>query len=55
MSKFIVNNKVYDTEKAEVIATGNRKWEEYNWIFGRNIYPSRDTTLYKTAKGAFSL
>ena len=51
--KFIVNNKLYDTEKAELLCTFSKQWESKT-IFG-TLYPSRETKLYKTAKGAFFL
>lgn len=53
MSKFIVEEKLYDTEKSTLIATGTKAWEEYNIIFGRNVEYSRETELYKSPKGTF--
>ena len=51
--KFIVNNKIYDTENAEKLCTFSKQWESKT-IVG-TLYPYRDTTLYKTAKGAYFL
>lgn len=51
--KFIVNNKIYDTDKAELIAEGYRKVTEHSYVFGCDIYPERMNQLYKTAKGAY--
>lgn len=45
----IVGGKVYDTEKATLVAH-DRYWDGHNWDRkGRNIY------LYKTKKGNFFL
>ena len=49
--KFIVNNKIYDTDKAELLCTFSKQWESKT-IVG-TLYPYRDTNLYKTAKGAY--
>ena len=51
--KFIVNNKLYDTDKAELLCTLKKQWE-CNTFFGK-LYPYRDTNLYKTAKGNYFL
>ncbi len=50
--KFIINQKLYDTEKATLIAEGEKQFEEDSAFFGK-IYPKRDVKLYKTQKGAF--
>jgi hypothetical protein len=47
--KQIVGGKLYDTEKAKLIAS-NRYWDGHN--FERN---GRNTFLYKTPKGNFFL
>lgn len=45
----VVNGKLYDTEKAQLVAH-DRYWDGHNWDrHGRNTY------LYKTAKGNFFL
>lgn len=51
--RFIVNDKIYQTEKAELLCTFTKQWESKT-IFG-TMYPNRDTNLYKTAKGAYFL
>lgn len=51
--KFIVNNKIYDTDKAELLCTFSKQWESKT-IIG-TLYPSRNTNLYKTAKGSYFL
>lgn len=51
--KFIVNNKIYDTDKSELLCTFRIQWERKT-IWG-SFYPMRDTKLYKTAKGAYFL
>jgi hypothetical protein len=49
MMRQIVNGKLYDTEKAQLVAH-DRYWDGSNWErHGRNTY------LYKTAKGSFFL
>jgi hypothetical protein len=53
MAKFIVKDKVYDTEKAVLLCEGDKQWEEYYIFFGRNLYPYRPTKLYKTLKGNY--
>ncbi len=45
----IVDGKLYDTEKARLVAS-DRYWDGSNWDrHGRNVY------LYKTVKGSFFL
>lgn len=51
--KFIVENKIYDTDKAELIAEGYRKFKEYSSLLGVYLYPERMSQLYKTKKGAY--
>lgn len=51
--RFIVNNKIYDTEKSELLCAFQKRWEA-KFIWGE-MYPLRDTNLYKTAKGAYFL
>ena len=49
--KFIVNNKIYDTETAEKLCSFSEQWK-VDTILGA-IYPYRDTDLYRTKKGAY--
>lgn len=49
--RFIVNNKLYDTDKAELLCTFSKQWESKTIL--DTLYPYRDTNLYKTAKGAY--
>ena len=51
--KFIVNNKIYDTDKAELLAEGERQYESYNRLFDITLYPYYETKLYKTEKGNY--
>lgn len=53
MAKFVVDNKLYNTETANLLCEGKKQWAEFNIIFNRDIYPYRDTQLYKTEKGSF--
>jgi len=47
--KQILNGKLYDTDKAQLVAS-NRFWDGSNWErHGRNTF------LYRTAKGNFFL
>lgn len=47
--KQVINGKLYDTEKADLVAS-DRYWDGHNWDrHGRNVY------LYKTKKGNFFL
>lgn len=50
--KFIVNDKIYDTDKAEVLCTFVTEWEIQTSIFG-GPWSRMNTTLYKTAKGSY--
>lgn len=51
--RFIISNKIYDTEKAEKLCVFSKQWET-STIFG-TLYPYHNTTLYRTAKGAYFL
>lgn len=51
--RLIVNNKIYDTDKSELLCTFKRQWKTKT-IWGV-LYPWRDTNLYRTAKGAYFL
>lgn len=51
--RFIVNNKIYNTDNSELLCTFSKQWET-DTIFGK-LYPTRDTNLYKTNKGAYFL
>lgn len=50
--KYLLNNKVYDTEKAEEILKYIKTIEQKS-IFGLYSYPKYEHTLYKTQKGNF--
>lgn len=57
MSRFVINNKVYDTEKMEHIGIV-KKWYKLSGylekqIFGENAGRMRECELYKSAKGNF--
>ena len=51
--RFIVNNKIYDTEKSELLCTFYKRWKIKTLC--SVMYPLRDTKLYRTAKGAYFL
>lgn len=51
--KFIVNNLIYDTDKADLVAEGNRTYEVHNILFKTIIYPVRKTSLHRTQKGNY--
>lgn len=55
MSKAIINNKMYDTEKAESVVSFRRRVDMGPVISGSQIHwtPMHDCTLYKTAKGSY--
>ena len=50
---FIVDKKIYDTNKAELLAEGKRQYQESNVILNCTIYPQYETKLYKTEKGNY--
>lgn len=50
--RYMLNNKVYDTEKAQEIIK-YIKPIEHKGIFGYSSYPRFRHTLYKTQKGQF--
>lgn len=50
--RYLLNNKVYDTDKAEKIVTYIKSIENKG-IFGYSSYPKYRHTLYKTNKGNF--
>lgn len=52
--KFIVSNKIYDTEKSEKLCTFQKQWESVS-VWGIPYNPNKETTLYRTAKGAYFL
>lgn len=57
--KFIVNDKVYDTDKMELLGTV-RKWYEFTgWLdkalFGEGMGRKYDCKLYRTQKGNYLL
>ena len=51
--RFIVNKKIYDTDKAELLCTFYKHCT-VKTLLGAT-YPVRKTNLYKTAKGAYFL
>lgn len=50
--RYLLNNKVYDTEKAQKIIK-YRQSIEHKGLFGYSSYPKYQHTLYKTNKGQF--
>ncbi|APC41543.1 hypothetical protein [Clostridium estertheticum] len=48
--KFIIDGKIYDTEKAETIIKYETSYP-IKILTGHTIYVRRPTTLYKTKKG----
>ena len=51
--RFIVDNKIYDTEKSELLCTFDKRWKIKTLC--SVMYPLRETKLYRTAKGAYFL
>lgn len=51
--RFVVNNKIYDTEKSELLCTFEKQWEIKTLC--SMMYLSLDTNLYRTVKGAYFL
>lgn len=51
--RYLLNNKIYDTEKAEKIMTYIKTVPQKNRLLNLTIYPRYRHTLYKTAKGQF--
>lgn len=49
--RYILNNKIYDTEKSEEIMRYEKSIEHKGMFI--NTYPKYEHTLYKTAKGHF--
>lgn len=49
--RFIVKDKLYDTDKAELLCIFSKQWKSETIL--ETLYPYRDTDLYKTAKGAY--
>lgn len=59
MARFVINNKVYDTEKMELIGTV-RKWYPFDsWIlqhlYGEDVGQNYDCQLYRSHKGNWLL
>lgn len=59
MARFIINSKVYDTEKMEFIATA-KMWHEFTdsvqkQMFGGGIGHFEECKLYKSVKGNWLL
>lgn len=50
--RYILENKVYDTEKAKEIIK-YIKTIKHKGIFGYDFYPEYEHTLYKSSKGQF--
>ncbi len=50
--RYLLNNKIYDTEKAQKIMTYTKS-VPYKDVFGFTAYPRYNHTLYKTTKGQF--
>ena len=55
MSKAIINNKLYDTDRAALVVTFRRKVNECPVRPGSQVYwtPTHDFALYRTAKGNY--
>lgn len=55
MPKYVIGDKIYDTEKAEVICKNAvlSIFSSYSIIFGRNITQTKSGTIYRTKKGAY--
>lgn len=55
MSKAIINDKMYDTEKAEAVVSFRRRVDMGPVLSGSTLHwtPMHDCTLYKTAKGNY--
>ena len=51
--KLIVDYKIYETEKSEILCTFDKRWQIKTLC--SVIYPLRETKLYRTAKGAYFL
>ena len=49
--KLIVDHKIYDTEKSELLCTFDKRWKIKTLC--STMYPLRETNLYRTAKGAY--
>ncbi|MGM9936059.1 MAG: hypothetical protein ACI38A_01830 [Candidatus Ornithomonoglobus sp.] len=59
MSKFIINSKVYDTEKMELVAEVEKVYPVQSLIlksmYGKDIGMRRGCDLYRSAKGNYLL
>lgn len=53
MARFIVDNKLYDTNTAEKICTGYLKRELYSKFLGSTLTTNCRATLYKSKKGTW--
>ncbi|MDO4754253.1 MAG: hypothetical protein Q4A41_04545 [Bacillota bacterium] len=55
MPKYVIDDKVYDTEKAEVICKNAvlSIFGGYSIILGRNISQPKSGTIYRTKKDAY--
>lgn len=53
LTKFIMNEKVYDTETSEKVIEYLKYYPLESKILGRTMYIKRSTALYKTKKGAW--
>ena len=51
MAKFIIQDKIYNTDTAEKLCEFTRDWEET--LLGSKVFIRYHTTLYRTIKGAY--
>ena len=58
MARFVINQKVYDTEKMTLVGRV-RKWYELKWIlqqiFGEGVGRMEDCEMYRSNKGNYLL
>ena len=53
MGRFILHNKIYDTDTAEKLCEWRKSWQPSIDFLGCKVYPVRDTTLYRTKRGNY--
>lgn len=53
--RFIVKDKIYDTNKSEFLGEGDRKYKYHSALLNVEMTMTRNTKLYKTTKGAYFL
>ena len=51
--RFIVENKVYDTDRATLISKGVRSVTKISALFGFSYQDEIKTTLYRSVKGTY--